>query len=106
TPVQQRMVRSGRWNLNYYQGHRPQLFDLEADPHEARDLAEDPAHATVRDALAGWDPDGIARRMARGRADREPLRDWARAVAPPDTCRWTVRPEDNRLARRAAEHRP
>ena len=37
--VQQRMLRSGRWKLVHYQGHRPQLFDLAADPGEIDDLA-------------------------------------------------------------------
>src|SRR3546814_10328929 len=37
-----RMVRSGRYKLNYYHGHPAQLFDLEADPKEQADLASDP----------------------------------------------------------------
>ena len=33
------MVRWDRWKLVYYVGQRPQLFDLETDPHELSDLA-------------------------------------------------------------------
>jgi hypothetical protein len=43
-PVQQRMVRSGRFKLVYYHGLAPQLFDLAADPDELVDLAEEPGH--------------------------------------------------------------
>lgn len=43
------MVRRGRYKFHYYVGHRPELFDLQADPEELDDLAGDPAHAdTVR----------------------------------------------------------
>ncbi len=38
------MLRRGRWKLNYYVGFAPELFDLDADPEETRDLAGDPAH--------------------------------------------------------------
>lgn len=41
------MLRDGRYKYIEYVGYRPQLFDLEADPHEHRDLARDPAHAEV-----------------------------------------------------------
>ncbi len=102
-PVRQRMIRSGRWKLCYYDGARPQLFDLEADPRETRDLAGNPAHAELRAALearllADWDPEEIARVMAERRRDKELLRDWSRAVQPPDIHRWRVRSEDNWLA--------
>ena len=33
------MVRFGRYKYVHYEGYRPQLFDLEADPGETRDLA-------------------------------------------------------------------
>ena len=54
----QRMVSDGRWKLiRYYRSPRAgvgtdrvQLFDLEADPWETRDLSADPAH---RDRLRG-----------------------------------------------------
>ena len=65
-----RMIRRGRWKLNLYHGHaRPQLFDLEADPGERRDLGADPAHTAIRDELTarvrdGWDPDRIERIVA------------------------------------------
>jgi choline-sulfatase len=41
------MLRKGRWKYHHYVGFRPELFDLQEDPEELRDLAEDPAHAGV-----------------------------------------------------------
>ncbi len=42
----QRGYTDGRWKLiRYPQVDRTQLFDLEADPHEAKDLAGQPEHA-------------------------------------------------------------
>lgn len=52
------MVRDARWKYIHYQGLRPQLFDMSADPQEIHDLGEDPAYADVRsamkDRLADW----------------------------------------------------
>lgn len=39
------MIRHGQWKYIHYVGFRPELFDIEADPHEAHDLALDPQHA-------------------------------------------------------------
>jgi arylsulfatase A-like enzyme len=50
----ERMVRTERWKLIYYSHlDRYQLFDLENDPLEMRDLAGDPAKAHVMQALKG-----------------------------------------------------
>lgn len=42
------MVRWSHWKFIYYVGARPQLFDLEADPHEEIDLGQSPEHETIR----------------------------------------------------------
>lgn len=102
--VQQRMIRSGRWKLIHYHGYRPQLFDLQNDPHELHDLADDRRHAVLRDQLvarvtASWDGAEVARRMARRRRDKDLLGAWARETQPPSTYLWPVRPEQNRLDR-------
>lgn len=48
----QRAVRDGRWKLiRYPQVDVTQLFDLQSDPHELRDLASDAAHAGTLERL-------------------------------------------------------
>ncbi|MFC1526254.1 sulfatase-like hydrolase/transferase [Candidatus Latescibacterota bacterium] len=47
-----RMIRKGQHKLIYYaMGSRVQLFDLETDPRECRDLADEPGSAAVRQEL-------------------------------------------------------
>ena len=41
------MLRKGRWKYHHYVGFEPELFDLENDPEESRNLAADPAHAAI-----------------------------------------------------------
>ncbi|WP_332461104.1 sulfatase-like hydrolase/transferase [Acuticoccus mangrovi] len=41
------MVRFGRYKYVYYVDHRPQLYDLEADPFETRDLALEAGYEAV-----------------------------------------------------------
>ena len=52
------MVRTARWKYVYFERFPPQLFDLDADPAEQRDLGLSPAHETVRaemkDRLLNW----------------------------------------------------
>ena len=52
------MVRSARWKYIFYEGFRPQLFDLENDPQELTDRGADPALASLRaefqDRLFEW----------------------------------------------------
>jgi len=106
--VQQRMIRSGKWKLIFYNGYRPQLFDLAADPRELDDLAEQPTHRAVRERLerallAEWDPDAIAARMRARRGDKDVIGAWARAVRPADQHRWSLTAEQNWIDGRAAE---
>ncbi len=50
----QRMIRRGRYKLVYAAaGNKIQLFDIEDDPRETRDLADDPRHSEEREALLG-----------------------------------------------------
>ena len=53
-------LRSGSWKYTNCAVDPEQLFDLDADPHEMRNLAEDPAHAAALErfrvmAAARWD---------------------------------------------------
>ncbi|MCV0395663.1 MAG: alkaline phosphatase family protein [Rhizobiaceae bacterium] len=52
------MVRTDRWKFIYYEGFRPQLFDLRDDPDELVDRGNDPAledvRALLRERLFDW----------------------------------------------------
>jgi hypothetical protein len=39
-----KMIRTSRWKLNYYPGHGGELYDLQSDPGEERNLYADAAH--------------------------------------------------------------
>ena len=47
-----RTVRTSRYRYTFYpDGHGEQLFDLEADPHEQKNLVNDPVHAALHREL-------------------------------------------------------
>lgn len=69
-----RMIRAGRYKLNYFYENAPELYDLEADPGEWHDLAADPAHRDVVHDLSarlarGWDGAEVTR-LARESVER------------------------------------
>ncbi len=102
--VQNRMVRSGGWKLNYYHGFEPQLFNLAEDPHELQDRNGDPSCKSIRDemmdrVLDGWDPNWVRERMRILKSEQELMVQWARNVDPPDTHRWDLRPEMDYLTK-------
>ena len=45
------MLRTDRWKYILHERFRPQLFDLDDDPQELRDLGADPGHENVRSEL-------------------------------------------------------
>lgn len=60
------MIRKGRFKYVYYAGMPPQLFDLDADPLESRDLGVEPGYAGLaadceRALRAVCDPDAVDR---------------------------------------------
>jgi arylsulfatase A-like enzyme len=76
----QRAVRDDRWKLiRYPHINKSQLFDLQNDPHEMRDLSADPAHAGRIESLlalmANWQAE---------LGDKQPL-----AVDNPNDPNWT-----------------
>jgi choline-sulfatase len=81
------MLRLGRWKYVHYVGFAPQLFDLESDPGEARDLGSDPAHAATRARLEAelrrhLDPDDAnARAFADQATTIERLGGWDAVLA-------------------------
>ena len=66
----QRAVRAGRWKLIVFPKiNKRLLFDLESDPHELRDLADDPAQARRLAHL-----ENLLRSWQQVTDDRQPLR--------------------------------
>ncbi|MCM8526692.1 MAG: sulfatase-like hydrolase/transferase, partial [Lentisphaeraceae bacterium] len=93
-----RMVRRDQWKLNYYHGWPVQLFNLETDPMETNDLANDPQLADIKneltkEVLEGWNPVHIRQRIVEKQELQEIITDWAYSVNPTDQFRWKLLPE-------------
>jgi arylsulfatase A-like enzyme len=72
----QRMLRTGRWKLNYYHGEPVELYDLLADPGEFENLAGREAYRPVEEALtrrvlSGWDPVAVEAAVRRSHRHRQ-----------------------------------
>jgi choline-sulfatase len=89
--IPSRMIRSGRWKLWTHldsDGSMPvTLFDMQDDRGELHNLADDPAHRDVRDALLtkvldGWDAAAIQAESMRRRGDRHLLVRWGKKLGP------------------------
>ena len=70
------MIRNGKWKYVYFVQYpdRPELFNLDADPEELRDLGTDKAHGSVRDEchdklLAMLNPEEVDRKAKRRQAE-------------------------------------
>jgi choline-sulfatase len=70
------MIRHGKWKYVYFVRYpdQPQLFDLEADPEELRDLGTDPAFQAVKKEchsrlLSLLNPEEVDRRAKRRQAE-------------------------------------
>ncbi len=93
-----RMIRHGTHKLIYTHGHPDLLYDLEADPDELTNLAEDAAYAEIRDALrsallADWDPQEINTRVLQSQADRLFIQ---KVTEGEPTWAFKLRPDDDR----------
>ena len=69
------MLRKGRFKYHYYVGLRPELFDLENDPEETVDLADDSSYAPILENLERqlrqyFDPEAV---YAQSNADQAEL---------------------------------
>ncbi len=100
--VQNRMIRSGPWKLNYYHGYQPQLFNLQDDPAERLDRNNDPSCKGIKSelldrVLENWDPDLIRTKMHTLKEEQIISEDWASNTAPKDELRWELDPNMDQL---------
>jgi choline-sulfatase len=99
----QRMLKRGPWKLCHYPGEAPQLFNLEDDPGECHDLADDPAcrktlEALMEALLANWDYDAITARRANSAVVEGWTRQWWKQCDLPEPdAPWWNEPPLNRL---------
>ena len=96
-----RMVCRGPWKLIHHHGYdTPQLFNLEGDPGEVRDLAHDPTCRAIRATLherakQDWSGERIMQAQETGKKREAFLRAWAERVRPPEPDHWVAPPGCN-----------
>ncbi|NQZ59483.1 MAG: hypothetical protein HRT88_18690 [Lentisphaeraceae bacterium] len=99
------MIKKDHWKLNYYHGMPCELFNLENDPMEQRDLSKEPEFKTIKqelldEVLADWDPVEIAKKIAKMKEENSIIAAWANNVNPSDQFRWKLLPEMDYLEQR------
>jgi len=102
TPGQIRMVRKDNFKLVYYSDAPAQLFDLDSDPDEARDLSDQEAYAEKKSELldlifAVWNPETVGQIIEDSIPAKKLLADWAGNTNPESGYMWEMKPEYNKL---------
>ena len=97
------MVRFGRWKYVHYEGYRPQLYDLEADPGETRDLAAPTRRRSPR-AIAAFARSAIRPKSRRAPSPTRPAASPSSA-APRRSARWAATPTPPPRAKPPASRR-
>lgn len=74
------MIRRGRFKYIYSDGDPDQLFDLRADPHELRNVADHPDYAAMlhefrAEVIARWQPDALRQQVIASQRRRRLLAD-------------------------------
>ena len=82
------MVRTKDWKYVHWEGFRPQLFDLDADPRELLDLGADPRHDAVRARLRERLFDWIATGKRRTTVTDEAVAEGPMPIARTDSYRY------------------
>lgn len=97
-----RMLRRGKWKYAAYAGygHMNQLFDVESDPNELRNMRQSEplvAQAFEEHLRRTWDVEAIASKHRELSEHYALLTKWGSVVDVPEDERWTVPPEAVRL---------
>ena len=92
-PMRHRMIRSDSYKLIWFAGDEPLLFDMEKDPDELNNLADQTEYASVVACLsealhAGWDQSAINQEIATKSARRQVIRKWVTSTNPAEPMRW------------------
>lgn len=75
------MLKRGAWKLNWYHREPPELYHIEKDPGELRNLTDDPdcreTLQSMKDALmARWNPEKLDSDIRASQAERRFLKPW------------------------------
>lgn len=89
SPLVCRMVRFGPWKFNYYHGWQPELFNLQDDPGETKNLSGMPRHRSLLQrstevVLRDWNPAQVSECMQRRPRERALFAAWVNTTSPPE----------------------
>src|SRR5262249_22587464 len=95
-----RMIRMGALKYCYTHGFEPQLFDLERDPLELKNISGDPAYREQETELrervfSDWNPEELNKRILQSQAERRVICEaMSKSRGKPDNWSYMVRPHD------------
>lgn len=95
------MIRKNEYKFVLHYGHEtPQLFDLNNDPNEYHDLAENPEYLEVRNELKEellkyWDPEKVSEDVELAKAHLKILEKWGSVTNVEPVDAWSSDPKEN-----------